>query len=117
VSASAAQLDIGWNVQPRGESLDLRYARYLSKHPDILPALAWLARRKVAADKAKGLTPRVGAKALVERLRWGDLPADAPDYVLAAEACDNSFASRIARSLARSFVDLADVFVMKELDS
>lgn len=117
MGVSVAQQELGWNVPSRGESIDMRYTRFLVEHPTVMQALAWLARQKVAADRRRGLTPRVGAKGLLENLRWGVFPSDAPDYVVNAPNCDNTFASRFARSLAASFDDLADVFEFRELNS
>lgn len=114
---SAAHADLGYRAPVPGESLDIRVSRFLGEHPDSLRALVWLARAKVFADARRGRTPMVGAKGLIERLRWGDFPLDAPPYVHAAVAPNNSYASRIARIIAATHEDLAHVFVTRELAS
>lgn len=117
MGASAAQLAIGFEVHSTGENLDQRWARFTAEHPQTIKALVWIARAKVAADIKDGRTPRVGAKGLLERLRWRDFKDDAPEYVITALSCDNSFASRVARTLAATYPDLKTVFEMRELDS
>lgn len=117
MSASAAQLAIGWNVPPHGESLDMRFRRFTHEHPDTVRALVWLARDKVADDVRNGRAPHVGSKALLERLRWRGFPLGAPTYVHTAVSCDNSFSSRVARLLAADYEDIASVFELRELNA
>ncbi len=118
MSASAAQQEIGWGPRPTDPCpLELRFDTFNREHPDVLRALVWLAREAVASQRAEGRTPRLGAKGLLERLRWRDFPVHAPTYVVTAPSCDNSFASRYARKIASECADLSAVFEMRDLNS
>lgn len=93
----------------------LRFERFHVANPDVYRRLYDLATSKVASQRARGvLFPRIGAKALWERMRWDmdDAPAKRGD----GPALNNSFVSRYARLLMQE-PGLSGVFETREFNS
>lgn len=112
MSASVAQLAIGWTVPPRAESLQMRFERFHREHPEVFEELVRQARIRLAARARKGRPLRIGAKALVEHVRWHEDDDDA----VALPFINNSFVSLYVRLMMRE-PDLRDVFETRELHS
>lgn len=90
------------------ESLDTRFRNWLDANPHVLAAFIGLA---VQARRA-GRT-RIGAKLIVERLRWEYmLQTDGDDFRL-----NNNYTSRLARAAVGLQPDLEPLFEFRELRS
>jgi hypothetical protein len=112
-TASVAQLEIGWSVPSRGESLQMRFERFHREHPEVYKELVRLARQKLAARARKGRQLHIGIGNLVEAVRWHEDDDDAP----VLPQINNSYRSRYARLMAEQEPDLRDVFEMRELNA
>jgi len=111
---SVAQVEIGWGPRPTDPSpLELRFQTFHAEHPEVFDHLVAVAREKLAARRRRGRALRLGAKALVEAVRWHEDDDDAPGL----PDIDNSLVSRYARLMARTCPDLEHVFEMRELNS
>lgn len=90
------------------ESLDTQFERWLAANPHVLDAFISLARQARAAG-----CQRIGAKLIVERLRW--------EYLLQTHNDDfklnNNYTSRLARLAADRCPELAAMFEFRELRS
>jgi hypothetical protein len=90
------------------ESLDSRFRNWLAANPHVLDAFIWLAEGAANAGRK-----RIGAKLIVERLRW--------EYLMRTEGDDfklnNNYTSRLARAAVGKRPDLEPLFEFRELRS
>lgn len=90
------------------ESLDTRFRNWLAANPHVLDAFIALAQQAARSGRK-----RIGAKLIVERLRW--------EYMLQTEADDfklnNNYTSRLARAAVGKRPDLEPLFEFRELRS
>jgi len=90
------------------EALDTRFNRWLAANPQALAAFIGIAEEA----RAHGVM-RIGAKLIVEELRWRyAIQTRGDDYKF-----NNSFTSRLARVAANTRPDLADLFEFRNLRS
>lgn len=90
------------------ENLDARFRAWLTANPHVLDAFIALAQQAQRAGRR-----RIGAKLIVERLRW--------EYLLQTEAADfklnNNYTSRLARAAVGRVPALEPLFEFRELRS
>lgn len=102
-------LDIAPLVEPDYEpslSIDERFAIFHAANPHVADALEALARQWVAAGRKK-----LGAKALMERLRWeSGIQTEGDVYRL-----NNDYSSRYSRLLAKRHPEWTDLFETRAL--
>lgn len=114
MSASAAQLDIGWTpTPPRAETLELAFFAFHRANPDVFTRLVELARAEVNAQLGAGIKrPRVAIKALWEMLRaeLRGRPVQSGGPV----KLNNNFTAPYSRLIAEMHADLRNVFRMRE---
>ncbi len=108
-AASAAQQELGWDVPPRGESIDLRWSRFLREHPKALRDFHEIAVELLDAGETK-----LSAKFIVEIARYRQIIRRTPGDKYSV---NNSFTSRIARTLEATYPALAGRFETRELQS
>jgi hypothetical protein len=107
-SPSMVQQEIGFGPPPpRGESLDMRYTRWLVAHPDALREFATIARELLAEGET-----HLSVDFVVHIARYKQIIRRTPGEKY---RINNSYTSRIARSLEASFPDLVGVFEKREL--
>ena len=92
----------------RHESLDQRFDRFISTNPQVLDAFIYF-----AGEAQRRGRQRIGAKAIVERLRWEWLGRTEGDEF----RLNNSFTSRLARAAVARKAELAELFEFRELRS
>lgn len=89
-----------------GESADAAFERWIGANPHVLSMFIDLALQLQRAGRR-----RIGAKAIVERMRW--------EYMLRTDGdgfkLNNNWTSRLARAAVRRRPELADVFEFREL--
>jgi glutathione S-transferase len=114
MSASAAQLDIGFApVPPRAETLELAFFAFHRSNPEVFTRLVELARAEVNAQLGAGIKrPRVAIKALWEMLRaeLRGRPVQSGGPV----KLNNNFTALYSRLIAEMHADLRNVFRMRE---
>jgi hypothetical protein len=108
-TVSAPQLELGWNVHTRGESIDLRWARWLGEHPKALRDF-----HEIAAELMEAGETRLSAKFLAEIFRYRQIirKAASDRYLF-----NNDFTSRLARALEATYPELRGKFETRELIS
>lgn len=102
-----AQQEIGWTVPPRAESIDMRFARWLSENPMALREFAAIGRELLEAGELK-----LSAKFIVEIARYRQIIRRTPG---SRYAVNNTFTSRIARALESRWPEFKGVFELREL--
>lgn len=101
------QLDIGFTVPPRGESLDMRVCRWMRENPSAVPALVAIAREL----KASGET-RLSMQFVAQIARYHHIVRRAPGEPFAV---NNSYTSRLTRIIEASHEDLRGLFETRAL--
>lgn len=113
-SAGPTLLDLldnppAWIHLAAPESIEQRFWRFHTSHPEVYRELAGLARQALAAGRE-----RLGLKMLFEVVRWNrslaGLPAEGEDFKL-----NNDYTSRYARLLMEREPDLEGLFATREL--
>ena len=89
-------------------TLDERYEAWIAANPWVLTALA-----ELALDEVRHGATKLGAKALVEILRWHHLRATRSDVF----RINNSFVSRLSRDLMARNRSLDGMFETRALRS
>jgi hypothetical protein len=90
------------------KNLDEKFAEYHMTNPTIFAKFVFYAEQLKAAGRR-----RIGAKAIVERIRWDSLvSAIDGDYKI-----NNNYTSRYVRMLSVKRPDLAPMFATRQLKS
>ncbi len=91
----------------RAGSHDARFSAWASQNPHIVDAFEAFALELVRAGRG-----RIGAKLILERLRWETLTrtVDARDFKI-----NNDMGSRLARLVAQRHPELRDVFSFRAM--
>ncbi len=111
-----AQQEIGWLPVPADPSpRALAFFMFHRENPQVFRRLLDLARERVALQKALGIKPRLGAKALWERLRW-DMEFTGPTS--RPFKLNNSLTAYYARLIVETYrEEFEGVFELRELRS
>ena len=93
-------------VYERGESTDAKFGKWIAANPHVLDLFINLA----SAMQQRG-RKRIGAKAIVERIRWEhDLRSEGDEFRL-----NNLFTSRLVRRAIAARPGLAEMFELRAL--
>jgi hypothetical protein len=107
VSASVAQLEIGFVPVAVGESLDMRFARWMRENPKVFADLVEIARELVAHGET-----RISIDMVFHVARYRHITTKKPGE---RWTLNNSFTSRAARVIEATYADLAGVFETRPL--
>ena len=90
------------------KSLDQKFDEYHADNPGVYAKFVAYAEQLKSAGRT-----RIGAKAIVERIRWDSLVAAIDgDYKI-----NNSYTSRYVRLVSKERPDLAPLFALRSLKS
>ena len=90
------------------QNLDEKFTEYHITNPTIFAKFVAYAEQLKSAGRT-----RIGAKAIVERIRWDSLVAAIDgDYKI-----NNSYTSRYVRLISKERPDLASLFALRSLKS
>ncbi len=90
------------------KSLDQKFAEYHADNPHVFAKFVYYADQLKTAGRT-----RIGAKAVVERIRWDSLvSAIDGEYKI-----NNSYTSRYVRLISSERPDLAPLFATRQLKS
>lgn len=113
MSATQPSLFTGAIVQPlyeAHESLNQQFEKWSAANPHVLDAFIALAQQ---LDYSRTTRRRIGAKLIIERLRWEyHVKGKGDDFAL-----NNNFTSRLAREAVRRVPSLEGLFEFRELRS
>lgn len=88
------------------KSLDQKFAEYHADNPKVFEKFVAYAEQLKTAGRT-----RIGAKAIVERIRWDSLVAAIDGQF----KVNNNYTSRYVRLVAKSRPDLASLFAVRTL--
>lgn len=114
MSSSAAQQSIGWLPVPSDPNpRALSFLEFHRSNPQVFRRFLELARERVQLQKALGRRPRLGAKAIWERLRW-DMEFAGPSSK--PFRLNNNHTALYARLLVETYhEEFSGVFELREL--
>lgn len=90
------------------KNLDQRFAEYHAENPQVFAKFVAYAEQLKSAGRT-----RIGAKAIVERIRWDSLVAAFDGQF----KVNNNYTSRYVRLLSQKRPDLAPLFAVRNLKS
>ena len=96
----------------KAEQRAVREAKWLKENERTFQRFCQFTHDAVAAAKRRGETPKVGAKAVAERIRWDSITRTAKDdegYIV-----NNSYITAMAREFIRINPHLKDIFEFRK---
>lgn len=107
MTASIAQLELGYDEHHPDENLDLLFARFMREQTDTFDALVEIVRELKALGQS-----RISMKFVVEIARYKFLVRQQSGE---RHAVNNSFTSRLARAIEKTHPEFAGLFEMREM--